>query len=417
MRRYAWGLVPLVLACLSCSQRVEVFDAREPVLDGGPMTRPDGAAQDANAARDGAEPAPDGAVQTNGLRVRLGLDHGCLVDNGLAYCWGRNSSGQLGLGHRDPVTKPTRVGARSDWVELCSGEEHTCGLTSSGELFCWGKNLHGELGVGDFEPRLLPSRVQAARFVRIACGGYNTCGVQSNGTLSCWGDNFEGKLGLNDTFGGSDGTLPSNVSGGLSFREVSLGQGSVCGVTREGGLYCWGRNTDAQCGTAEGTDQLRAPTRVGDDSDYLHVSAGQRYGCAIKVDGRLFCWGTDSTGSLGLGVANETRVPSPTQVGNEADYVGVGVQWFHACATRENGTLLCWGRNVEGQLGLGDLVDRNTPQRVSVFTDWSEVSIGRFHSCGVRNEQLYCWGVNDDARELGLGDNLRRSEPTLVTWP
>lgn len=415
MRRPSLALSILTAALMACSQRVQVFEPRTGT-DGGPLPVRDAAPDDGDLPSDDASTEPDAAVGRTGLHVYAGLDHSCAIRDGEAYCWGENRAGQLGLGHRDPVTKPTRVGQESDWVELCGGEEHSCGLNASGALFCWGKNLHGELGLGDFEPRLLPSRVTAPGFVRIACGGYNTCAIESNGTLWCWGDNFEGKLGLNDAFGAEDGTLPSKVGGGLSFRQVSIGQGSVAGVTREGQLYCWGRNTDSQCGTAEDQGQLRAPTQVGTDSDYRHVAAGQRYGCAIKVDGRLFCWGTDSTGSLGLGVADETRIAEPMQVGKEADYLDVKVQWFHACARRENGTLLCWGRNAEGQLGVGDIVNRNLPERVGIATDWSEVSVSHFHTCGVRSDQLYCWGINGPAQELGLGDSERRNTPALVSF-
>lgn len=408
----------LTAICLfaACSREVVLFKPDRAGSNGGVNTDA-GDVRDASSEDSAAEPLPEGGVMSPARALGLGLNHGCTVQAGALYCWGGNGQAELGLGHTKAVMQATRVGTGADWRDVCGGEEHTCALRDDGSVWCWGKNLHGELGVGDKDRRLLPTRVADSNFVRIACGGYNTCGIRADGALFCWGDNWEGKLGLGDPFGTPDGTKPSAVSGALSFRELSLGQGNVAGVTREGTLYCWGRNTDGQCGTMSDVGQLRSPTRVGADSDYAHVSTGMRQTCAIKVDGRLFCWGTDSGGSLGLGVANDTLKSTPLQVGARSDWTEVHVLWFHTCARRGAGALYCWGRNAEGQLGLGDIEPRNVPERVGSAEDWQELAIGRFFSCGLRPSGLYCWGVNDEWYELGLSDLERRYEPTLVPLP
>jgi len=88
---------------------------------------------------------------------------------------------------------------------------------------------------------------------------------------------------------------------------------------------------------------------------------------------------------------------------------------FHACAIA-GGALYCWGRNIEGQLGLGDLVPRALPARVGDRSDWAEVSVGRFHTCAMdTSSAVYCTGANAEG-ELGTGDRARRNVFTLVTF-
>lgn len=412
MRRHLSCCAALLLV-VACSHEIQVFEP----ASASPGT-PDGSGRDAAiGADDSGAAASDGSVSSNARSVMTGLAHSCAIEAGALYCWGENTEGQLGLGDLEPRATPTRVGDGGSWLDVCGGEVHTCALRDDGAVFCWGKNLHGELGVGDFNPRTLPTRIEGPSFVRIACGGYNTCGIQSHGSLYCWGENFEGKLGLADPYDSPDGPLPVAVSGGHSFREVGVGQGNVCGVTREGALYCWGRNTDGQCGTTPEMLQLRVPTRVGKDSDYKRVATAMLHTCAVKVDGRLYCWGTDAEGSLGLGVAPQTRKTAPLQVGSDTDWADVSVQWFHSCALRQSGALYCWGRGQEGQLGLGDIAARNTPTRTGSDSDWTRIATARFHTCGLRPSGVYCWGVNDDGVQLGLGDSERRYAPTRVALP
>lgn len=412
MTRTWSNLLTTCLLLVACSPEVEVFaSVDKAVRDAGPSGNGgrDAGANDADAAQ-----SFDAAVPSDARSLSIGLNHTCAIAAGALYCWGQNDHGQLGLGDEVSRGRPTRVGGSADWRDVCGGEEHTCARRDDGTTYCWGKNLHGELGVGDFNQRSLPTRVEAAPYVHIACGGYNSCGILADGNLQCWGDNFEGKLGLNDPYDSPDSPLPVTVTGKLSFREVALGQGNTCGITREGALYCWGRNTDGQGGTTPEMLQLRAPTRVGTSSDYKRVATAMRHTCAVKVDGRLFCWGTDTEGSLGLGVAAETRKNAPLQVGTDADWADVRVQWFHSCGLRTSGAIYCWGRGQEGQLGLGDIEPRNTPARTGSASDWTSVTTGKFHSCGLRTAGAYCWGINDDGVQLGLGDTERRYEPTEV---
>lgn len=414
MRRNAFACLLLLTGCAS---DVRVLSA---VRDAG-SSGADSAAADHDATMPNDAALPDDASQPlPPATTELGsaFDHTCAVVNGDVYCWGANVEGQLGVGDREPRTRPVRVSLPTRAFDTCVGEAHSCALGSDGHVYCWGKNLHGQLGVGDFQDRLEPARITQGGFGRIACGGTGTCGLRSEGALFCWGDNEEGKIGQGDPFGSEDIPVPTEVRPGTPFRDVSVGQGHVCAVARNGALYCWGRNTDAQLGLGISDAQIRTPMRVGNEADYRAVAASMQHSCALRAGGTLVCWGTDQDGSLGLGVANGARQETPMQVAGDMRYRAVSTNWFHTCALGEDNTLHCFGRNVEGQLGLGDTDARNVPTRVGSESDWLDLAAGHFHTCGIaRARGLLCWGKNDEFFELGLGAEGRRHEPTPVPLP
>ncbi len=364
-----------------------------------------------------AGPGDAGVPGVPPIVLGAAFDPTCAAQEGALYCWGKNRDGQLGVGNIDDHLDVQHVDLGLPVVATCAGEAHSCALAEDRSLYCWGKNLHGELGLGDFAPRSRPTRVEGASFVRIACGGYNSCGIRDDGALYCWGENFEGKLGQDDPFTAPDSSSGLAVAPDIRFHEVSVGQGHVCAVTRDGALYCWGRNTDGQLGIATSDGQVRKPTRVGTASDYRSVAAGQRHSCAIRAGGTLWCWGTDASGSLGLDVDPDTRVQSPSQVKPLQGIASVSANWFHSCALRDDGSLYCWGRNAEGQLGLGDTLPRALPTRVDIAHDWLSITAGHFHSCALARSGLWCWGENDELGQLGLGMTGRRSSPTRVSLP
>jgi alpha-tubulin suppressor-like RCC1 family protein len=210
------------------------------------------------------------------------------------WCWGSNSSGQLGTGNTTdslrpaPVVMPVGVTA-FDSTSLVAGEAHTCALVSAGTTipvgtaFCWGSNASGQLGLGTFgigTPPVIsaadsvPTQVIGPTFVRLYAGPFTTCCLDATGVAYCWGLNSSGQLGSNGT---ANSATPLPVAGGLSFANLAMGEQHTCGITgvpvaggldllgAAGTIYCWGNNQFGQAGTGQtgtGTTPLSAPTRV-----------------------------------------------------------------------------------------------------------------------------------------------------------
>ncbi len=415
MRRLRLLEPALLLALASsaaCTREFAVFERTTPSSHDASATPDAGDAAEPDAGTDAGADA--GSSSARDARAITAFQQTCAIAEGRLFCWGDNQNLQLGVGDHETRTTPTQVTEHALFLDVCAGEAHTCALREDGVAMCWGDNFTGALGVGDNDPRDHPTPVGSMHFAKLACWANVSCAIDLQGGLFCWGENFEGQLGQGDPVGSPHRSSPTAVAPALRFRELSVGQGHVCAITQAGELYCWGRNTQKQLGAVPHLEQARAPTRVDPERLYRKVAAGMLHTCAIDRSGQLLCWGQEGRGFLGLALASNTVVETPARVGNESDYTTVRASWFHTCAIRSNGFLSCWGRNVEGQLGVSDTDDRNVPVRVGTGSDWLDVAPGHFHTCGLRPDGVYCWGENDDAHQLGLGAPGRRSEPTLV---
>lgn len=409
----------LWLLAAGCTTRVAIFrldDVDGAVRDADSADAPpDQDAGRGDASDDGATAADAGA--TLSLSAIAAFGHTCAAGDDGLFCWGRNRDGQLGLGaDRSPKSIPVQVSDQR-YTQVCAAEQHGCALRVGGTVECWGNNERGQLGLGDSAPRAEPTPIVGLSFRAIACGGRISCGVTDERSVACWGENAEGGLGQDDSFGSPDLLVPTPIAAASSFSQVSVGQGHVCAVAEGGALYCWGRNTSGQLGLGGGPVQVRVPTLVDASARYRRVAAAMNHSCAIREDGSLFCWGSESDGQLGLGTPELDRSDLPRQVSGTG-YLDVQANWFHSCALRTGGSLSCWGRNLEGQLGIGNTMGRGREEPAQVAGEgFSALSVGHFHSCALRKGAVYCWGKNDDDSELGLGVTGRRDVPTLLSFP
>jgi alpha-tubulin suppressor-like RCC1 family protein len=200
--------------------------------------------------------------------------HGCGVrrDTSL-WCWGFNTSGELGLGDTIDRSKPEQSGCPADsdcltgWTAVAAGDFHTCALRDGGELWCWGGGANGQLGTGVIDNGVShPTRVEMAGWRTITGGGSHTCGIQEDGTLWCWGQNSRGQLGVGDV---ERRAVPTQVqvAGSGSWAEVSLGISHSCAIRSDSSLWCWGEDTDGQLGQGgdppvDTADPVTTPRRV-----------------------------------------------------------------------------------------------------------------------------------------------------------
>jgi alpha-tubulin suppressor-like RCC1 family protein len=352
--------------------------------------------------------------------VALGEAHGCAVVNSRLYCWGNNDSGELGLGDAAARDRPVLVAG--EWVAVTAGAHHTCARDDLGRVACFGANARGQLGTGDREERAEPAFVALPAPASFVTSSFeHTCALLTNAELHCWGKNEEGEMGQDDAFPGTESTdadalLPVAVPG--SWRAVDAGQGHTCAIRLDGALFCWGRNSEHELGDAD-MIQVRFPIQVGTDTDWLGVDAGQHHTCGLREDRLAYCWGQNNSFSAGqgapLGIPGVELVETPTRVEGVSDLALLRSDTFHTCVVDRSADLSCWGRNVEGQLGLGDQELRETP--VLVASGRRGLAVGRFQTCAVaENGSLACTGKNDTG-QLGTGDNVERWTLSPVTFP
>lgn len=350
-------------------------------------------------------------------------DHSCgLVPSGRAYCWGANRYGQLGDGTTTPSAVPVPVQGALRFRTLTAGAESTCGLTLAGEAYCWGRNQDGQLGDGTTTDRVVPGPIQGDYvFEELDAGAVHVCGLAS-GRAYCWGGSAQGRLGNGQSGDWDDGNpVPGPVETELRFTTITAGYPHTCALTQDGRAYCWGANSHGELGNGEvrGTAPSRwlTPGPVSGDLRFTALTAGGTHTCGIATSGGTYCWGRNVEGQLGIGAGSGTRV-HPTEVAGGLDYREISAGLYHTCAVTPEGRLFCWGENDQGRLGDGTQYVRPTPVEVAL-SGGSTVAVapGDVHTCVAQEAgTVYCWG----ARGWGqLGDGVLpwRATPTAVAPP
>ncbi len=345
------------------------------------------------------------------------------------YCWGSNRVGQLGSAGDGAVTpRLVDVGALSAGT---AATDHTCWLEWTGTCHCWGWNGSAQLGLGTSEDRIYDAPVEVGTsdpgFVAIDSGWYFSCALTADGRIFCWGNNERGACAQDPAI--DLVPTPTAIDDASDWIQVTAGGFHACGIKRDGRLFCWGDNVDGSLGVGDSADRS-SPTQTGCRAggcfdDWIQVSAGDFHTCAIRSGGELWCWGGALNGQLGVGATIAHNSPTPLVVdAPPGRYRAVAGGESHTCAIAEDQSLWCWGRNDHGQLGTGDLERRSVPVRVRTpgGDGWLALALGRDHTCAVRaDETLWCWGWNEDG-QLGRGFMTPASEggepsPAHVCFP
>jgi alpha-tubulin suppressor-like RCC1 family protein len=357
-----------------------------------------------------------GTVTISAQNARLGAGsfHTCgLTVGGVAYCWGYNPYGQLGVNTgTSPRLSPVAVSGGLLFQAISTGSYHGCGLTTTGAPYCWGRNEYGQLGDGTLSNSTSPLAVSGGLVFQTISGGYqHTCGLTAGGVAYCWGSNEFSQLGDGT---GTARTSPVAVSGGLAFQTISTGYMHTCGLTATGAAYCWGFNGYGQLGTSSGNPT--SPVAVSGGLVFQAISAFAVHTCGLSTDGAAYCWGSNEYGQLGDGTTSNRT--SPVAVLGGLVFQAISVNYRHTCGLTTGGAAYCWGYNANyGQLGDGTTIDRASPVAVSGGLVFQSISTGETHTCGLSTGgATYCWGHNGFG-QLGDGTGVDHWGPVPVSAP
>lgn len=273
-------------------------------------------------------------------------------------------------------------------TKVAGGANYTCALKTDQTVWCWGIDADGELGDGtrgdSKHNRLKPVQVvqgtgKLTPVKDIATGGVQSCAVKTDNTVWCWGFAADGEVG--------DGT--TGDSNGLRLKPVQVVQGT------------------------------------GHLTDVAAVTAGNQFTCALKTDGTVWCWGSNSFGQLGDGSEFDSLVPVEIVLG--AGYLtnvkAIAAGGVHVCALKTDNTVWCWGDAEDGETGDGTTGDENGQRRQPVqvlqgsgnLTSVAAISANSGgSSCAVKTDgTAWCWGYNEFG-QLGDGTRTTRLKATQV---
>jgi alpha-tubulin suppressor-like RCC1 family protein len=329
--------------------------------------------------------------------------------------WGDNSYGKLGDNTVANKSNPVQtVAGGINWKQVECGSFDTAAIKTDGTLWIWGYNWIGAFGDNTITHRSSPVQtITYEKNWKQVSVGYHIAAIKTDGTLWCWGQNQRGALGDNTEV---DKSSPvQTVTCGTNWNQVSAGYLYTAAIKTDGTLWCWGENTAGQLGNNTVSRRSSPVQTVAYGTNWKQVSTGYQSVAAIKTDGTLWCWGYGNYGNLG----NNNGLPrsSPVQT------VTFGTNWkqvstvgSHTAAIKTDGTLWTWGSNSYGQLGDNTIVSKSSPvQTVTYGTNWKQVSCGNNQITAIKTDgTLWCWGKNSYGK---LGDNTttNRSSPVQTS--
>ena len=250
---------------------------------------------------------------SNIVQVSAGVEHTCALSNSKeVYCWGGNSSGQLGDGtninkhYAVAVVGVDGVGTLANIVQVGAGENFTCALSDSGVVYCWGSKLYFTGQASSLQPREIrdPSRpdFRVPRIVQISVGGDHACALTYKNRVICWGasQDFNGsQLGRGANSSSFirkldyvvDGDASTNPLGGIV--QVAAGGNHTCALNESGSVLCWGDRSYNILGDGFNGGSRNYPDTVSTSSvsDVIQIDAGYTRTCALKLSGEVTCWG------------------------------------------------------------------------------------------------------------------------------
>jgi alpha-tubulin suppressor-like RCC1 family protein len=260
----------------------------------------------------------------------------------------------------------------------------TSAIKTDGTLWTWGNNARGALGTGNITDRSSPGTTAGGgtNWIQTSAGSSSDVSssavgaIKSDGTLWTWGSNNQGMLGTgNETDRSSPGTT---AGGGTDWKSIAFGYQMGAAIKTNGTLWTWGLNNRGNLGDGTTTRRSSPGTTAGGGTDWkqVDISKNEEHIGAIKTDGTLWTWGENGSGQLGDGTAG-----TGTSRSSPGTTAGGGTNWKIVsngrAAIKTDGTLWTWGSNTNGELGDGTTTRRSSPGTTAGGgTNWKEISYG-----------------------------------------
>jgi hypothetical protein len=285
--------------------------------------------------------------------------------DGSVACWGSSGPDQR-LGPNAPanfvVSTPVEVPLPGAADDLSAGSSHVCAVVRQDGVYCWGGNANGQFGVAAPASSATPVRVSGGG-VRVFAGADHTCLITGNGAIFCGGLNTAGQVGNGNTTSPALFGAISSINPEIrNTIDLSLGSNHSCAVRADGVVHCWGSNSVGQLGDGT-TTSSSSPVQVAGLTNAIQVVTGIQHTCALGMDGTVSCWGLATQTGDGGGEDHLTPATVP-------ELSGVVAVRSHAtnttCVELGDLTVKCWGSNVEGQIGNGTFEFAPLPTEVDL---------------------------------------------------
>lgn len=334
--------------------------------------------------------------------------------DGSLTCWGQPME-EVATFPEGPFAGVSVGRANLDpFADATLGTAHACLLRTAetgGTVECFLENFSEweVINTADAAPLTGLTQIHGAR--------RHHCGLSEAGAVWCWGDSVHGRLGDGlEVTDGKTATRPRFADGAAldGVVQLALGFDHTCALRATGEIYCWGRNYAGQVGSGDSVIRDRPhPVTLPGDAAAMSVAAGEWHSCAVTASRQVYCWGRNKQGQLGLGNSGTDLDPTPqvpVLVG-QAPAIAAGGDWVQAVA--QDGRLFAWGRGL-GVFPGPHAYEQHSPTLVD--EGWSDLApeerptalhAGPCHACASGADGLWCWGQ-------GSSDKVGTLAPTTV---
>ncbi|MCI4443415.1 MAG: T9SS type A sorting domain-containing protein [Lentimicrobium sp.] len=297
------------------------------------------------------------------------------------------------------------------WKSISASPKNTIAIKMDGTLWAWGDSVLTGSGTGS---KSTPYQIgTATNWQTVSAGNSHALAIKTDGTLWAWGFNLSGEFGngASNTFS----ILPIQIGTETNWSKIATAYQSSKAIKTDGTLWAWGYN-GGQFGDGTTVNKL-IPTQIGIDTNWSSISFKNYnltydFTLALKTDGTLWAWGKNNDGQLGDGTIINKYVPM--QIGTDANWFSINTGGTHSLAIKTNGTLWAWGSNNYGELGDGTTVSKLIPTQIDISTRWTSIYAGNGFSVATKTGgALLAWGVNTSG-QLGDGTYTSQSLPIVL---
>lgn len=346
---------------------------------------------------------------------------------GEVWAWGGSPFGQLGHGGITDILRPTPLLERHNIPpnvkHIYAGYTFSMALTTSGEVYSWGQGESGELGhppkVLVYAPMLI---VDFRDIMQISCGHRHAAAVQFFGRLAhvddaVGGGDDETEHGGASKGGGGSGTA-TPTSRGSGSKSLRSGLAALQVTKKHGFCFVWGEDTCGQLGM-RGLQAARSATLMQGlvSHSIVWTACNSDITAFVTESGALFVCGSGEDGRLGLGHLAPAPTPMEIRVLSHLKVVKVACGYGHCLALSEDRRVFAWGEGTWGNTGVANSAEVMEPQELHSLAplDCMNVYCGGFHSAAVTSVgHLYTWGKNTNG-QLGIGTvTMAEESPTKV---
>jgi|LauGreDrversion4_2_1035121.scaffolds.fasta_scaffold54190_3 alpha-tubulin suppressor-like RCC1 family protein len=319
-----------------------------------------------------------------------------LDDSGTAWVWGTGIIGD-GLNAGTFRRTPVKVYGDKTFCQVSGGSGFCGGIDKYGQIWMWGDNYYGQLGDNSNVCKSTPTAIYGGpkTFCQISIGFVNSYALDKYGKAWAWGSNPLGD--------GSNVSriTPVNVYGNKTFCQISVLYDKSLAIDKNGKAWAWG---SYYLGNGSASSSL-TPVEVYGNTTFCKIAKGVAFSTVALIDknGQVWGWGNNTWGTLGDSHQLVSTLTPVSISGQKKTFCEISMCWENVIAIEKNGRVWGWGRNRVGELGVNRFYEDFIPRKICGEKTFNSIAVGPTTSAGIQqNGKVFLWGNNGNAQ---IGNN------------